>query len=339
MNNGWNHAFPKESEKFHEMVQATLQNLPEERSSKIMKKKIWGCAAAACVLALCSVTTYAAVQHWNWNRHAAEKFNVDETVQEKLAEENYARLDKQSVTDNGVTITLEQTVQDENLVYLLFNITAEDEKLTTDHSMHMQLEYSNGKDPYPSMSWGFVDGAGQPEACSSRLYEVWMERDLSYDFTDSKIIWKFTALEGIPEKKAGMGEILAEGDWTFEIDTSNTNNAVSYEIDKDVVIDGCSVHVDEIKMSPLSYVLSCKGADVKRLAKKEGIKWQELEDLNSILLSGICYDDGSVIGQEYGVMREEWGKTYTATGRFSTVVDVEKITGFILGDKTEIAVR
>lgn len=339
MNHDWNSAFPKEPEQFHERVQAVLQNLPEERSSKVMKKKIWGCVAAACALALCSVSTYAAVQHWNWNRHAVEEFNVDEPMQEKLTEENYARVDKQSVTDNGVTITLEQTVQDENLVYLLFNITAEDEELTTDHSMHMQLKYSNGKDPYLGMAWGFVDDLDQPEESNGRLYEVWLERDLSYDFTDSKINWKFTALEGAPEVKAGIGKILAEGDWSFEIDTSNTNSAVSYGIDKDIVIGGCSVHVDEIKLSPLSYTLSCNGADVKKLAKKQGVNWKELEGLASIQLSGICYDDGSVIGQEYGVMREHWGKTYVATGRFTTVVDVEKITGFILGDETEIEVR
>lgn len=303
-----------------------------------MRKQIWGCVAAACVFALCSATAYAAMQHWN--KRAVLQFAAEEPMQKKLTEENYARVDKQSVTDNGVTITLEQSMQDENLVYLLFNITTGKEKLTTDHSMRMQLEYSNGKDPYLAMSWGFVEETDPSEPDNSRLYEVWLERDPSYDFSDSSINWKFTALEDAPEVKAGIGEVLVEGDWSFVIDTSNNNPLVCYEIDKDIVINGCSIHVDELKLSPLSYTLSCKGADVKKLARKEGVNWKELDELVSIHLSGICYEDGSVMEQErYGIMGENWGKEYVERGKFSTVVDVEKITGFLLGDGTKVSVR
>lgn len=337
MNHDWNNAFPKETKQFHERVQATLENLPEERSSKSMKRQVGGCVAAACVLALCSVTAYAAVQ--GWNKHVTEEFHVDEQMQDKLTEENYARQDKQSVTDNGITITLEQSIQDENFLYLLFNVEAENEKITADHSMRMQLSYSNGKDPYISSSWGFDGGIDVPEASNSRLFEVWLERDTSYDFSDSTIDWKFTALEGVPDKKAGIGEIVAEGDWSFVIDSSNNNESVSYKLDKDVEIEGCMVHVDEIKLSPLSYTLCCKGADIKALAKKQGVNWKELEDIASANLTGIRCADGSIIEQEYGLMREQWGKDYVAMGRFTTVVDVKEISSIILGGETEIAIK
>lgn len=337
MNHDWNSAFPKETKQFHERVQVTLENLPEERSSKSMKRQVWGCVAAACVLALCSVTAYAAVQRWN--KHAAEEFHVDEQMQNKLTEENYARQDKQSVTDNGVTITLEQSVQDENFVYLLFNVEAENEKITAEHSMRTKLSYSNGKDPYISILWGFEGGLDTPKESNSRLYEVWLERDTSYDFSNSTIDWKFTALEGAPDKKAGIGEVVVEGDWSFVIDTSNDNASVSYKLDKDVEIDGCMVHVNEIKLSPLSYTICCEGADVKALAKKQGVNWEELDDITSANLTGICYDDGSVIEQEYGLTSERWGKEYVAKGSFTTVVDVEKISGIILGGETEITIK
>lgn len=333
----WKDAMPKETENFHDRVCEALHSLPEERRNYRVSKKRYLPIIALAVLLISSVTAFAAMK---WNDRAADNFGNNKKLQEKLTEEGYSSQNIQSVTDNGITITLEQTIQDENIIYMLFKVTSDDKKLTENNVMSYEMKASNGQDFYTSTSAGFVDELTQPDINNSREYEIWMQKNTAYDFKGAILNCNFNALQQ-SDGKAGSIKDLVNGQWNFSVDLS-VNDSATIDLNKTLSVDGCDIVIHKIKLSPLSYTIYFDGDDVKELQKANNINIDELDITYPLIISGLEYKDATVIREDAGLMSEginDKSGEYVITGRFSKVIDMTQIQTIILGDKTSISME
>ena len=85
---------------------------------KIQKKKISGrLLIAAAVICTGMAVTVAAKEFFKWNDYLVKRLDPSEEQQETLQESTYIQNIDQSVTQNGVTVTLTDSVQDQGFLY------------------------------------------------------------------------------------------------------------------------------------------------------------------------------------------------------------------------------
>lgn len=326
----WENAFPPKSEDFHNKLVETLNSLPTNREIAIMRKKRYLICVAAMIALLGTISVYAAVK---WNERATQHFKADDNMQQKLEEENYSTQEEQSVTDNGITVTLKQQIQDENLIYLLFHVTGE-ELITEDNSMKLAV---NDDSKISGMEWGFVDQIEQPEVTNSRDFEIWMQKDEA--FHSDTLSLQFTGY-GSSAPKAGPDVIEKEGNWSFTIDTK-TNDMKTYDINQTIAIANCELKVSKLEISPLSYRIYMEEDGAKKLAQATGVNLDQLDTLTSLIISGVKYDDDTLISeatQEISAGYQD--SSYVSNGKFSEVIDLSQVKSILLGeDQVEVPVK
>lgn len=85
---------------------------------KIQKKKISGrLLIAAAVICTGMAVTVAAKEFFKWNDYLVKRLDPSEEQQETLQESTYIQNIDQSVTQNGVTVTLTDSIQDQRFLY------------------------------------------------------------------------------------------------------------------------------------------------------------------------------------------------------------------------------
>ena len=325
MKDEWKKAFPSEPEDFHNKLIKTLNSLPVEREVTIMRRKKYMIMLAAVVALFGTLSVYAAIK---WNDQAVKHFKADTKEQAQLDEDNYSNQNQQSVTSNDITVTLKQTIQDENLIYLLFNVT-NSETITEDNVMNFDLNYSNGdENQISSMEWGFIDQMSQPETSTNRDFEIWIHK--SDTFTSKSISIQFTGY-GSGTPKAGADKIEKEGNWDFTIDTTS-NKLLTYDINQTIMVDNCEITLSKLEISPLSYSIYYEEAGVKALEQATGMNIDQADTLTSLFISGIEYQDGSIITEDVHENSAGYENGYySSQAKFSEVVDTNQIKKILIG--------
>lgn len=184
---------------------AQLENQEDKKMrntrTKTMKSRTIVILAAALVVLL--GTTAVAAEFFKWNEKAADIFVAEPERQDRLAVEQVAQEGGQSVTDNGLTITAVQTIQDSNCFYALFEVAAEDTGLVIDENwgLSLQADFQSGQDPFGYMGWGFIENSRQ-EPGNSRYFEIFGTKH-EESGEDLSMNLKFTALTGPGQKAVG----------------------------------------------------------------------------------------------------------------------------------------
>lgn len=320
----WKKAFPPEPEGFHNKLLETLNNLPVEREVYFMKRKKYIIIVAAVVALLGTLSVYAAVK---WNNQAVKHFNADEKKQVELNDDNYSNQTQQSVTDNDITVTLKQTIQDKNLIYLLFNVT-NSEVITEDNVMNFDLKFLDGDDyQISSMEWGFIDQMSQPNKSTNRDFEIWIHK--SDTFISKSISIQFTEF-GTSTPKAGADKIDKEGNWDFTVDTTS-NEMVTYDLNKTILVENCEITVTKLEISPLSYCIYFEEVGVKALEQATGKNIDQADSLTSLLISGVEYQDGTMVTENVHEIRAGYKDGYySSQAKFSEVVDTSQLKKLLL---------
>lgn len=353
-NRQWNREFPEVPDQVHQTVLDTLAGLKEQKDEKIhptevqmgekmkrrtIKRRTMVLLAAALVMVL--VSTVAAAELFRWNEKATDIFEAEPEIQSKLALEEIAVEEHQSVTDGGLTVTAIQTIQDSNCFYALFEVKAEDGSTRIDEncSMDYLLDFHGAEDPFCAMGWGFVDRTRQ-EAGSSRYFEIFGTK-MEESGADLNMGIHFTALRG-PGEKAMDGEIMITGDWNFEL-ALHPAKSLHIDVNREFAIGGCQVLVEWVELSPLTGKIACDGEDIRVLAEKKGVNFEVLDELLNTRITGVKYEDGTVIDLEgFNTLWESYPKegSYERLSRFERVIEPEKVSGLLLGeDKDEIVLR
>lgn len=335
-NENWNSEFPKVPEHVHQTVLSTLAELDDRKAKRVKRMKkskiIILIAAAVAMLG----TTVSASEIFKWNSRASEVFVADEGQQRALVTERIAQEERQEVSDAGLTIRAIQTIQDNNCFYALFEVTAEDEsiQITSDNSMGFSLDYQGSEDPFCMFGSGFVDER-QQDVSNSRYYEMnGIKMNPGKDDLNMNI--RFTSLNA-PGAKAMDGEALLEGEWKFALNL-HTAEPVCYEMNREYQIAGHTVLVKSAELTPISVKLTCDGESARQLAEMEGADFDETDSLNSLLINGIRYQDGTVVEEEgYQELLVSYGdEEYTKVARLTSVIDVDKVSALLVGENRDV---
>lgn len=332
----WNHDFPNVPDCVHQSVLNTLAGLEEQEDKKMKKRKKYTLIMLAAAMIAVLGTTVAAAELFKWNEKATDIFEAEPAQQDKLVMEQIAQEGYQTVTDNGLTITAIQTIQDSNCFYALFEVTAQDSSLIIDSNwgMDYKVDYQGTEDPFDAMTWGFV-GDDRQEPGNSRYFEIFGSK-MEESTEDLGMNLHFTALTG-PGEKAMDGKAMIEGNWDFAL-TIHPARTVCYDLNKEFQIAGCPVFVESVEFSPLTGKLICRGTDIKELEQKEGVNLDQLDVLRPMLIDSIRYQDGTVVDEKDSTdMREglDEGGSYVKVVRFEHVIEPEKASALILGEQMD----
>lgn len=332
----WNREFPEVPDMVHRFVLEALSELDGQEEPNMKKrypKKRLILLAAACAALI--GTTAAAAGIFKWNERAGEVFQADEEAQERLNQEQLSQELSQSVTDQGLTITAVQTIQDKNRFYALFEVTAEDEgtKITAEQNMQYTLDFKDGEDPFCALGWGFVHEEDQ-EVSNTRYFEIYGTK-MENISGDLEMEIHFTALEGEPEEKAGQGAVVLEGNWDFSLDIHETES-IRHELQKEYEIAGYPVTVEAVELSPISLTIFYSGDSIRSMEEGEQIRLDQLDDLPALYPTGVRYEDGTGIIEQCYPMKEgymdESRSIYRITMQFTKVVDADRVCAFLMGD-------
>lgn len=333
----WNQEYPEVPEMVHRSVLDALSVLDEQEQEAGKMKKTWKkrwILLAAALVALVG-TTAAAAEIFQWNERAGQVFEADEETRNELTMNQLAEGVSQTVTDQGLTITAIQTIQDRNRFYALFEVTAEDTdmQITSDYSLDYTLDFGGKEDPFCARGWGFVSEFDQ-EVSNTRYFEI---RGTKYEQSDEDLVMNlhFTGLRGEPDMKAGEGELLISGNWDFSLNL-RTSDMISHEVEQDYELDGYRIHVKSVAFSPLSMTLVYDGADVRAMEAGKEIRLDQLDELTELYPTGVRYTDGTIVDE--GLMLPltagfgDGEETYELLLSFDKVVDPEQINALLIGD-------
>lgn len=368
----WEQELPQAPEDVHERILKTLADLDKqttvasvEKGGNLMKKNNgerknmvkWAVAAVAGV-AVCMTT--AAAGYFRWNEQAAKTFgNPSEEWQEETIKSKIAEPQDVSVSADGITITAVQSIRDTGRIYLLFRITADDDKI-------------DWKEGFRSFEVTTVDGEalnGDADTVYNYGYNAGIDSFVDLDAAGKKDTYYFIDLISENPEKAWNGDKMAvtfrgfqyytfgpdgkegmeptdgglhewkglreiDGTWRLEIPMERAENRrQTFDIHRDVEIYGVPVEIKEVRISPLWLEVVYDRKDVEHLYKT--VTCVQKEDIGDGLFPQILLDREGNLLMEYpnGGGPAETDNPDEMVYRMATgsVVDVDKVSAVILG--------
>ena len=200
----WNNIAPEVPQDFHNKFEDTLKQIEQADSvdKKYKRKKISGrLLIAAAVICTGMAVTVAAKEFFKWNDYLVKRLDPSEEQQETLQESTYIQNIDQSVTQNGVTVTLTDSIQDQGFLYAFFEVKTEDSISMTDHTSFEEMTHFkiDGKEVYAvddNRFGSFNTGVGQDvllKTDQNSTHLKYFNACISYTFLLSYVIWKFFA--------------------------------------------------------------------------------------------------------------------------------------------------
>lgn len=324
-------------------------------------------AACACIIVAGSVTAGAAVHHV-WSRGMQGAVQATDTQQKELTDKGAAVVLKEqkdysklAVTDNGITITPETIIVDENFAHIAFSVKgydlAEGDEpgfddwnigVKDDKEGRSVQAYGGFYDGIVSDENGnpvYEDGSSLKEDEQGQIISHYVDEDgnLEYvasiggaDWNDSllgkTIVCKLKDLGTLYKTRFTLAK---EGNWDFEIKLPDVSTASNIKMAKG--IENTPFTVDDVELSPISIKInySVNGEATFK------------EDTNQVpQFFGVILKDGkkiSFLGDAGGTgYNEAMTEAYTLSS-FVQVIEPDQVQAIILrnddGEQIEIPIR
>ncbi|MDO4339090.1 MAG: DUF4179 domain-containing protein [Eubacteriales bacterium] len=350
----WENTAPEVPVEFHARFEQTLEEIEKKPSGKRIKLRVFAVVAAAC--ALCTATV-AAKEAFKWSDALLKIFQPSQAQQQELVEEGFVQGVGQSVTQSGVTVTLQEALQDSHSVYILFEVetpesivmddTAEFESglnLTVDGKYIFDALREDGIMTSGSGGGGFVDmnryGEQEEDASHKRYYEI------SYNFLGDEYDFSGKTLEVSLEnlmlggEKALPGKVVAEGAWNFRWQVGDIGSEKRIEINRTYDFGGYEICIESLDISPLGYVIYADYDDAMKVEEDERNTFTYTGDDPGmeidarIGIRAVEYQDGTKVELMYGdgggADPDKENGVYKVQERFGQVVDVENLKAVYL---------
>lgn len=350
----WEHVAPEVPEEFHTRFEQTLGELDRRKAGKVrgIGFRVMVAAAAVCVLAS---GTVLAAEWFGWNPTILEKYQPSEEQQESLPEEGIIQDVSQTVTHDGVDVTLTQVLHDDYNLYMLCEVQLPDGVQATE-----DLGFANGMDvlidgkPAGDICEGSSGGSGgviipeNAESSDTLTYEISYLFGSPVDWNGRTITLTFDALrdyQGIKAPAADDGTLIAEGPWSFEYTIDGSSDMVrTYEINQTYDFGGYDILINRIEISPLSYKIYADYESAMRVEEDARNTFTYEGDDPGLDIGArlsvrkIVYDDRTQLDYEaedyftgggiYGPDEER--SEYQVIENFTRIIDVDHIESIYL---------
>lgn len=328
--NKFEQEFPNVPAQFHNRVENTLDKIETVTNMKLSRKRI-AIFAFVAVLAFGSITVMAAGA-FQWNQKLAQIFGVDKPQQNNLVEKGATYQNSTSITDNGLTISLVQVLQDKSRIYILFEVTAQkDIKISDKNLFEVSSIDVSGKEFNVTADHGFLSLVDEPEITNKRYYRYMINKKYNEaDLNGKDITVHFKNLQ-VESGKLNMNTIL-EGDWALTWKMSYQDSTKYLDLNKISNLSGNDVLVKRVEISPLGMTVYLDGQDVKAIIEKRGLG--KADNLNELEFKGVRYKDGAVlpiIGNGGGEWLNKDTGEYELTVSFDKIINVENVKELLFG--------
>lgn len=324
-------------------------------------------AACTCIIVAGSVTAGAAVHHV-WSRGLQGAVQATDTQQKELTDKGAAVVLKEqkdysklAVTDNGITITPETIIVDENFAHIAFSVKGYDLAEGDEPGFDdWDIGVKDGKEGSSVQVYGgfydgivsdengnpvYEDGSSLKEDEQGQIISHYVDEDgnLEYVASIGMADWKDSLLgKTIVCKLKDLGTLYKtrftlakEGNWDFEIKLPDVSTASNIKVAKG--IENTPFTVDDVELSPISIKInySVNGEVTFK------------EDTNQVpQFFGVILKDGkkiSFLGDAGGTgYNEAMTEAYTLSS-FVQVIEPDQVQAIILrnddGEQIEISIR
>lgn len=324
-------------------------------------------AACACIIVAGSVTAGAAVHHV-WSRGMQGAVQATDTQQKELTDKGAAVVLKEqkdysklAVTDNGITITPETIIVDENFAHIAFSVKGYDLAEGDEPGFDdWDIGVKDGKEGSSVQVYGgfydgivsdengnpvYEDGSSLKEDEQGQIISHYVDEDGNLEYVASIGVadWKDSLLgKTIVCKLKDLGTLYKtrftlakEGSWNFEIELPDVSTASNIKMAKG--IENTPFTVDDVELSPISIEINYS------VSGEATIK----EDTNQVpQFFGVILKDGkkiSFLGDAGGTgYNEAMTEAYTLSS-FVQVIEPDQVQAIILrnddGEQIEIPIR
>ena len=324
-------------------------------------------AACTCIIVAGSVTAGAAVHHV-WSRGMQGAVQATDTQQKELTDKGAAVVSKEqkdysklAVTDNGITITPEAIIVDENFAHIAFSVKGYDLAEGDEPGFDdWNIGVKDGKEGSSVQAYGgfydgivsdengnpvYEDGSSLKEDEQGQIISHYVDEDGNLEYVASIGVadWKDSLLgKTIVCKLKDLGTLYKtrftlakEGNWDFEIKLPDVSTASNIKVAKG--IENTPFTVDDVELSPISIKInySVNGEVTFK------------EDTNQVpQFLGVILKDGkkiSFLGDAGGTgYNEAMTEAYTLSS-FVQVIEPDQVQAIILrnddGEQIEIPIR
>lgn len=324
-------------------------------------------AACTCIIVAGSVTAGAAVHHV-WSRGMQGAVQATDTQQKELTDKGAAVVSKEqkdysklAVTDNGITITPETIIVDENFAHIAFSVKGYDLAEGDEPGFDdWNIGVKDGKEGSSVQAYGgfydgivsdengnpvYEDGSSLKEDEQGQIISHYVDEDGNLEYVASIGVadWKDSLLgKTIVCKLKDLGTLYKtrftlakEGNWDFEIKLPDVSTASNIKVAKG--IENTPFTVDDVELSPISIKInySVNGEVTFK------------EDTNQVpQFLGVILKDGkkvSFLGDAGGTgYNEAMTEAYTLSS-FVQVIEPDQVQAIILrnddGEQIEIPIR
>ncbi len=324
-------------------------------------------AACTCIIVAGSVTAGAAVHHV-WSRGMQGAVQATDTQQKELTDKGAAVVLKEqkdysklAVTDNGITITPETIIVDENFAHIAFSVKGYDLAEGDEPGFDdWNIGVKDGKEGSSVQAYGgfydgivsdengnpvYEDGSSLKEDEQGQIISHYVDEDGNLEYVASIGVedWKDSLLgKTIVCKLKDLGTLYKtrftlakEGNWDFEIKLPDVSTASNIKVEKG--IENTPFTVDDVELSPISIKInySVNGEVMFK------------EDTNQVpQFFGVILKDGkkiSFLGDAGGTgYNEAMTEAYTLSS-FVQVIEPDQVQVIILrnddGEQIEIPIR
>lgn len=336
--------FPQVPAYVHQTVLETLECLKEKGEVKHMKKTKWLILAAA--LTASFGLTVAAAELFNWNPKAAKTFGEPvKEVQNTLTLEGIAKEQTISVTDNGITVTAVQTMNDENVFYALLLVTAESAIIDGSGYFGNPVPQLITKNPdvFCNVGMDFLD-MPIAEPSTQGYYEVYALKNIGEEWREESITillenYSYNVFNKPKDELTDFTDCtseLIEGKWelTLPLGKMQTDNTIKIAEPVQVVMQGVPVTIEELTLTPLAIKISYSLADVEKL-HQDVYSSEEDVYLQELFLSGFVDKNGNETECGFTASSGRYtpdGKKILLMG-LGQAVDVHEIQAILLGNE------
>ncbi len=278
----------------------------------------------AALVAVCAFAgTAFAAEVFQWDARLSNYFGIEE--------EDGAALSGSGMNvgvgaeNGGVTIEAVQTIGDGNNMYILLDVTApEGQKLDPQSSFEMIYLRVDG-----ATSMGYSCNIIEDDNPDDNRATFLFAMEANKKINDKSISIEFVNLRHyVPD----IGEMVIdqEGSWKLEWKLNYEDKAIAFPIGKELLIEGESVEVDSISISPIALNIEIRGDYIE----ESDAAPREPGEGDLIQITAINLKDGTVLTEQDAA---SWGcsirgKEMILNMQMQKLLDVDQIKSVTLND-------
>ena len=282
----WNNIAPEVPQDFHNKFEDTLKQIEQADSAdkKYKRKKISGrLLIAAAVICTGMAVTVAAKEFFKWNNYLVKRLEPSEEQQKTLQESTYIQNIDQSVTQNGVTVTLTDSIQDQGFLYAFFEVKTEDSISMTDHTSFEEMTHFkiDGKEVYAvddNRFGSFNTGVGQDvllktdqNSAHLKYFNACISYDGDYDLSNKTVE---ITLKNLTEEGDYDTTVITDGTWDFKWTLGAVKPPTTLEVNRKCDFGGYEITVKKMEVTPLLWSLYLDYDEAMKVYEDEKNKFE-----------------------------------------------------------------